>query len=64
VPDGALDLLDYVLVRHAPATVVLERDDRLDAVDEILADVARIRARISNLHSENAHGDASVGSTG
>jgi uncharacterized protein (UPF0276 family) len=64
VPEGALDLLDYVLARHAPATVVLERDDRLDAVDEILADVARIRARISNLHSENAHDHASVGSTG
>jgi len=64
VPDEALDLLDYVLVRHAPATVVLERDDRLDAVDEILADVARIRARISDLHSGKAHGHASVGSTG
>ena len=26
---------------------MLERDDRLDAVDEILDDVARIRARIA-----------------
>jgi uncharacterized protein len=64
VPDGVLDLLDYALARHAPATIVLERDDRLDAVDEILDDVARIRARIAGRHSENARGYASVGSTG
>ncbi len=42
---GALDLLDHALLRQTPSAVVLERDDRLDAVDEILADVARIRAR-------------------
>jgi uncharacterized protein (UPF0276 family) len=64
VPDGALDLLDYVLARHAPATIVLERDDRLDAVDEILADVARIRARVAGRQSEKTHGHAFVGSTG
>src|SRR5215467_4620289 len=64
VPDGALDLLDYVFERHAPATVVLERDDRLDAVNEILADVARIRARIAARHCESANRYASVGSTG
>jgi hypothetical protein len=51
VPDAALDLLDYVLARQAPATIVLERDDRLHAVDEILADVARIRARVAGRHS-------------
>jgi uncharacterized protein len=62
VPEEALDLLDYVLLRQHPATIVLERDDRLDAVDEILADVARIRARIADWHSENPH--ASVGATG
>jgi uncharacterized protein (UPF0276 family) len=64
VPDGALDLLDYVLARHAPATIVLERDDRLNAVDEILADVARIRARVADRHSRKTHGHAFVGSTG
>src|SRR5712691_9384067 len=47
VPDGMLDLLDYALARHAPGAIVLERDDRLDAVDEILDDVARIRARVA-----------------
>jgi uncharacterized protein (UPF0276 family) len=69
VPDGMLDLLDYALVRHAPGAIVLERDDRLDAVDEILDDVARIRARVAgqqseNAQSENAHVQAAVGSTG
>jgi uncharacterized protein (UPF0276 family) len=55
VPDGALDLLDYALARQRPATIVLERDDRLDAVDEILADVARIRARVAGRHLESNH---------
>jgi uncharacterized protein (UPF0276 family) len=40
VPDGALDLLDRVLARHSPAAIVLERDERLDATDEILDDIA------------------------
>jgi hypothetical protein len=47
VPEEALALLDRTLVRQAPATIVLERDDRLDAVDEILDDVAAIRARVA-----------------
>ncbi len=45
VPEAALELLDQALLRQAPASIVLERDDRLEAVDEILADVARLRAR-------------------
>lgn len=45
VPEAALDLLDYAFKRQAPATIVLERDDRLDAADEILDDIARLRAR-------------------
>ena len=49
VPDGTLDLLDRVLARHTPETIVLERDDRLHAVGEILDDVARIRSRIAAL---------------
>src|SRR5712671_7934554 len=48
VPDAALDLLEYALARHAPSVIVLERDDRLEAVDEILEDVARIRARVAS----------------
>jgi len=64
VPDGALDLLDHVLVRQRPGTIVLERDDRLDAVDEILDDVARIRSRIARRHLESTDDYASVGATG
>jgi uncharacterized protein len=60
VPDGALDLLDRVLVRHRPDAIVLERDDRLREFDEILADVRRIRARVDAMQSENDHASALV----
>ena len=49
VPDETLQLLAHVLAGQSPATIVLERDDRLDATDEILDDVARIRALISQM---------------
>src|SRR5215475_11440171 len=61
VPDAALDLLDHVLTRHAPETVVLERDDRLLEFDEILDDVRRIRARIAAMQSGSIHANALVG---
>src|SRR6266700_2374641 len=60
VPDGALDLLDRVLVRHRPDAVVLERDDRLQEFDEILDDVRRIRARVDAVQSGNDHASALV----
>jgi uncharacterized protein (UPF0276 family) len=63
LPDETLDLLDHALARHTPATIVLERDDRLDAADEILADVARIRAQVSN-RSAGVHGKAAAASAG
>jgi uncharacterized protein (UPF0276 family) len=62
VPEAALDLLDYALARQAPATIVLERDDRLDADDEILEDIARIRSRIAGRQSGNVHVQSAVGS--
>ena len=43
VPEEALDLLEYALLRQRPETVILERDSRLEHGDEILADVERIR---------------------
>jgi uncharacterized protein len=46
IPNEALDLLKYALSLHAPDTVILERDDRLDKSDEILRDVDRIRSCI------------------
>jgi uncharacterized protein len=54
VTAGALELLEYVLARQSPATIVLERDDRFEAIDEVLDDVARIRACVTRTHGENA----------
>jgi uncharacterized protein (UPF0276 family) len=64
IPDATLDLLDHLLARQKPSVIVLERDDRLDAVDEILDDVARIRACVSAVRSERSHGEPAVGSAG
>jgi uncharacterized protein len=60
VPEGAFDLLDYALSRHAPSAVVLERDERLEAVEEVVDDLGRIRARVA----ENACGATVVRSAG
>jgi uncharacterized protein (UPF0276 family) len=46
VPEAVLGLLDYALAQYQPQTIILERDDRLDEGQEILNDVARIRARL------------------
>jgi len=62
LPDEALDLLDYALARHRPQTIIVERDDRLDEGQEILDDVARIRARVAA--HRIAHGEATLGSAG
>jgi uncharacterized protein len=61
VPDAALDLLEYALARQTPSVIILERDDRLEAGDEILDDVARIRARVARARSELTD-EAAVGS--
>jgi len=63
VPEAVLDLLDYALARHAPGTIVLERDDRLDAPEEMLEDVARMRARLDR-PIERLHARPALGSTG
>src|SRR6202022_1167456 len=47
-PDEVLDLLEYALPRHAPANIIIERATRLDAISELLDDVARVRARLAN----------------
>jgi uncharacterized protein len=60
VEAAALDLLDYTLNRERPATIIVERDDRLDAADEILDDVERIRERIARHGS--THGHTALGS--
>jgi uncharacterized protein len=48
VPDAALDLLQEALLHHQPAAIMLERDERFDAFDEILDDMARIRSRLAD----------------
>ena len=61
VPQAALDLLDYALIRHQPQTIILERDDRLEEGGEILEDVARIRRCLSGYgtaHDKPAFGTA------
>jgi hypothetical protein len=63
VPEAALDLLNHALLRHAPATIVLERDDRFEAVDEILDDIVRIRSRVAGQQSEKVHAQSVVEAT-
>jgi uncharacterized protein (UPF0276 family) len=60
VPDQALDLLDLVLERQAPDTIILERDDRLEAFDEILIDMNRIRERVAARNPGDHHGHAAA----
>jgi len=62
VPDEALDLLEYALTRHAPANIIIERVARLDAVSELLDDVARVRARLANPIG-HTHGQSTFEST-
>ena len=54
VPPGALDLLDQTLARHRPASIMLERDDRLDRTDEILEDLSLIRACVARRQEAHA----------
>jgi uncharacterized protein len=63
VPEAALDLLEYALARHTPSVIILERDDRLDAVDEIIEDLTQIRSRVINACGEKPeHGEQLAGS--
>ena len=64
VPDATLDLLGHALLRQSPSVVILERDDRLDAVDEILDDVRRIRRSVVHSRIGRAHAEAAVGPAG
>jgi uncharacterized protein len=55
VPERTIALLGRVLARHAPEVIILERDDRLHATDEILTDLARIRAEVGRASDGNGH---------
>jgi uncharacterized protein len=63
VAEATLDLLDYALARHTPTAIVLERDDRLDAAEEILDDVTRLRRRFDS-RFEEPDGRPAFGSAG
>ena len=60
VPNETLELLEYALSLYTPQTIILERDDRLDATGEILADVERIRLCVDQW-SKNVQGKRIVG---
>ena len=62
VPEEVLDLLEHALARHEPTSIIIEREDRFDAISELLDDVARVRARLANVahaHDETTFGSAS-----
>jgi uncharacterized protein (UPF0276 family) len=63
VPDESLDLLEYALARHAPTNIIIEREARLDAISELLDDVARVRARLADPIGYT-HGQSTFGSAG
>ena len=46
VPDAVLELLNHVLKKQAPETVILERDERLEFFDEVLPDVRRLKTTV------------------
>jgi uncharacterized protein len=60
LPPATFDLLERVLSRHQPTSIIIERDDRFDVVDEVLDDIARIRARIAK-HVAASHDQTLVG---
>jgi uncharacterized protein (UPF0276 family) len=49
IPERVLALLRHLLSIQAPETIILERDDRLDCFNEILADVRRTKAAVASL---------------
>jgi uncharacterized protein len=58
VADPVLDLLDRVLDDHEPETIVLERDENLENLDEISDDVGRIRSCVDARYEEvRAHAE-------
>ena len=60
VSDETMELLGYVLRRHDPETIILERDRRLRETDDLLPDVARIREVVGQARRrEDMEDDAS-----
>lgn len=64
VPQRAYELLEHALLRQTPAFIVLERDERLDAIGEVLEDVYRIRRDVGRMRPGVLDGEATVEPTG
>jgi uncharacterized protein (UPF0276 family) len=47
LPNAVLQLLHHALQRQMPETIILERDQRLEVFDEVLADVRQLRGVVS-----------------
>lgn len=62
MPEATLALLRHTLACHDPKTIILERDDRLDAVNEIIGDIARIRACVLAARAEGSDAETVAGS--
>jgi uncharacterized protein (UPF0276 family) len=60
LPGELFTLLDRVLDRHTPAAIILERDERLGATDEILSDVTRIRSHLAGRRAGGLHVDSLI----
>ncbi len=63
VSDETMGLLGYVLRRHNPETIILERDRRLRQTDDLLPDVERIRAIVDQARYQNEEEDGQSEST-
>jgi uncharacterized protein (UPF0276 family) len=60
VPGEVFTLLDRVLDRQTPDAIILERDERLGATDEILSDVTRIRSHLAGRRAGGLHVDSLI----
>lgn len=58
IRDEVVALLKHTLLRHRPHTIILERDRRMEAVDEILDDLSAIRRCVLTGESDEGGGPA------
>jgi len=60
VPEQAMTLLEYLLKRQSPETIVLERDRNLKEFDDIMNDMRRIRETVENVRTERGDAQAAL----
>lgn len=54
VPDGTIEILEMALQRFSPMTVILERDRRLNELNEIAHDLQRIKNCVETIDAKSA----------